>query len=149
MGWFPCDGSTGLAVGFCATEARGSIANERSNEKITGLRMGASLSHTTEGANAKPGTCGVVRRIRFIDRLLGVRRRSFSEVPRMQRFVMAGCFLLGCMGVAGAQQSYFTSWPEGTSPQEVGKQLAEHFVTSPHQYTATITTRRSARGMGR
>jgi rhamnogalacturonyl hydrolase YesR len=32
----------------------------------------------------------------------------------------------------------FTNWPPGTSPQEVGKGLAEHFVTSPHQYTATI-----------
>lgn len=35
-------------------------------------------------------------------------------------------------------QSYFTDWPAGTSPQEVGKALAEHFVTSPHQYTQTI-----------
>jgi unsaturated rhamnogalacturonyl hydrolase len=40
--------------------------------------------------------------------------------------------------VAPAQQDYFSNWPEGRSPQEVGKRLAEHFVTSPHQYTATI-----------
>ena len=33
---------------------------------------------------------------------------------------------------------YFSNWPAGTSPQEVGKHVAEHFVTSPHQYTATI-----------
>jgi rhamnogalacturonyl hydrolase YesR len=33
---------------------------------------------------------------------------------------------------------YFTNWPKGVSPQEVGKNLAEHFVTSPHQYTATL-----------
>ena len=33
---------------------------------------------------------------------------------------------------------YFTNWPAGDSPQEVGKRVAEHFVTSPHQYTATI-----------
>ena len=26
----------------------------------------------------------------------------------------------------------------GVSPQEVGKRVAEHFVISPHQYTATI-----------
>jgi rhamnogalacturonyl hydrolase YesR len=41
---------------------------------------------------------------------------------------------------ASAQQAsvYFSQWPAGTSPQEVGKQLAEHFVTSPHQYTPTI-----------
>ena len=33
---------------------------------------------------------------------------------------------------------YFSNWPQGSSPQEVGKHLAEHFVSSPHQYTATI-----------
>ncbi len=37
-----------------------------------------------------------------------------------------------------AQQDYFSNWPPGRSPQEIGKALAEHFVTSPHQYTATI-----------
>jgi len=31
------------------------------------------------------------------------------------------------------QQQYFTNWPQGYSPQEVGKRVAEHFVTSPHQ----------------
>jgi rhamnogalacturonyl hydrolase YesR len=35
-------------------------------------------------------------------------------------------------------QDYFASWPSGRSPKEVGKRLSEHFVTSPHQYTATI-----------
>jgi unsaturated rhamnogalacturonyl hydrolase len=39
---------------------------------------------------------------------------------------------------ATAQQDYFGNWPEGRSPQDVGKRVAEHFVTSPHQYTATI-----------
>ena len=33
---------------------------------------------------------------------------------------------------------YFTNWPAGRSPQEIGKRLAEHFVTSPHQYTPTL-----------
>jgi unsaturated rhamnogalacturonyl hydrolase len=33
---------------------------------------------------------------------------------------------------------YFTNWPKGVSPQEVGKKLSEHFVASPHQYTATL-----------
>lgn len=37
-----------------------------------------------------------------------------------------------------AQVDFFDHWPAGTSPQDVGKRLAEHFVTSPHQYTATI-----------
>ena len=37
-----------------------------------------------------------------------------------------------------AQQDYFTNWPMGDSPQEVGKRVAEHFVTSPHQGKGTI-----------
>src|SRR5512146_3320238 len=40
--------------------------------------------------------------------------------------------------LAPAQQDYFSNWPDGRSPQDVGKRLAEHFVSSPHQYTATI-----------
>jgi len=40
--------------------------------------------------------------------------------------------------LTSAAQDYFSNWPAGRSPQEVGKALAEHFVTSPHQYTATI-----------
>ena len=46
--------------------------------------------------------------------------------------------LLFAAVIAPAQQDYFSNWPEGRSPQDVGKRLAEHFVTSPHQYTATI-----------
>ena len=34
-----------------------------------------------------------------------------------------------------AQQDYFSNWPAGRSPQEVGKALAEHFVVSPHQHS--------------
>ena len=42
--------------------------------------------------------------------------------------------LLTC-GVASvpAQQDYFSNWPMGDSPQEVGKRVAEHFISSPHQ----------------
>jgi unsaturated rhamnogalacturonyl hydrolase len=46
-------------------------------------------------------------------------------------------FMLAAV-IAPAQQNYFSNWPEGRSPQDVGKRLADHFVTSPHQYTATI-----------
>ena len=53
-------------------------------------------------------------------------------------FALAACLLIGSLGVASAQENFFTDWPAGTSPQEVGKQLADHFVTSPHQYTKTI-----------
>ena len=38
----------------------------------------------------------------------------------------------------GQENTYFTNWPVGLSPQEVGKRVAEHFVTSPHQYGPTI-----------
>jgi rhamnogalacturonyl hydrolase YesR len=47
--------------------------------------------------------------------------------------VWVGVMVLGS-AVAGQAQGYFTNWPEGVAPQEVGKQLAEHFVVSPHQY---------------
>jgi unsaturated rhamnogalacturonyl hydrolase len=56
----------------------------------------------------------------------------------MNKLLLSGCLLFGCLGVASAQQNYFNNWPTGDSPQEVGKALAEHFVTSPHQYTRTI-----------
>jgi unsaturated rhamnogalacturonyl hydrolase len=37
-----------------------------------------------------------------------------------------------------AQQDYFSNWPAGFAPQEVGKRVAEHFVTSPHQRRTLI-----------
>jgi unsaturated rhamnogalacturonyl hydrolase len=52
------------------------------------------------------------------------------------KILVFGCVLLGGLGLAGAQD--LSSWPAGISPQEVGKALAEHFVTSPHQYSKTI-----------
>jgi len=51
---------------------------------------------------------------------------------------LVGLMLVLGAAAAVAQQDYFGNWPEGRSPQDVGKHLAEHFVTSPHQYTATI-----------
>jgi rhamnogalacturonyl hydrolase YesR len=33
---------------------------------------------------------------------------------------------------SAAQTNYFTDWPAGTSPAEVGKRVAEHFVISSH-----------------
>lgn len=53
---------------------------------------------------------------------------------------VAALALLLPMGVATlwAQQDYFSNWPAGDSPQEVGKAVAEHFVTSPHQGRGTI-----------
>jgi len=55
------------------------------------------------------------------------------------RALICGALVLASASFAFAQgDDYFTNWPKGDSPQEVGKKLAEHFVTSPHQYTATI-----------
>ncbi|HWA95418.1 MAG TPA: glycoside hydrolase family 88 protein [Terracidiphilus sp.] len=56
---------------------------------------------------------------------------------RIRRIFPVCALLVVAIGVQ-AQQNYFTNWPEGTSPEFVGKHLAEHFVISPHQYTATI-----------
>jgi unsaturated rhamnogalacturonyl hydrolase len=53
-------------------------------------------------------------------------------------FLLAA-LVLGLNLPAFAQGSdYFANWPKGVSPQEVGKKLSEHFVTSPHQYTPTL-----------
>ena len=41
-------------------------------------------------------------------------------------------------GTLVAQQGFFNGWPPGRSPQEVGKALAEHFVTTPHTPNHTI-----------
>jgi unsaturated rhamnogalacturonyl hydrolase len=38
----------------------------------------------------------------------------------------------------GQENTYFTNWPAGLSPREVRKRVAEHFITSPHQYGPTI-----------
>ncbi len=49
----------------------------------------------------------------------------------------AGILAAGFAATAFAQTD-FTNWPEGRSPKEIGKAVAEHFVTSPHQYTPTL-----------
>jgi rhamnogalacturonyl hydrolase YesR len=52
--------------------------------------------------------------------------------------LLPGFLFLATFGAARAQEPYFTNWPSGVAPTEVGKALAEHFVTSPHQYSKTI-----------
>ncbi len=37
-----------------------------------------------------------------------------------------------------AQQDYFSNWPPGRSPKEIGKALAEHFIATPHTPNHTI-----------
>src|SRR6202521_575451 len=62
-----------------------------------------------------------------------------SALPRQrasQAFairVAAGALLILTLAFpSAAQTNYFTDWPAGTSPAEVGKRVAEHFVVSPH-----------------
>ncbi len=47
--------------------------------------------------------------------------------------VALGLILQAAAAAVSAQQDYLNNWPAGSSPQEVGKRLAEHFITSPHQ----------------
>jgi rhamnogalacturonyl hydrolase YesR len=58
-------------------------------------------------------------------------------VKGLSKWVVLAAFVAGSTA-ALAQNTDFTNWPAGTSPQEVGKKLAEHFVTSAHQYSPTI-----------
>jgi hypothetical protein len=60
---------------------------------------------------------------------------------RMNVFLKVAAFgllLPAAAAPAAAQQNFFSNWPAGDSPQEVGKRLAEHFITSPHQGKGTI-----------
>jgi rhamnogalacturonyl hydrolase YesR len=52
--------------------------------------------------------------------------------------VVALGLLLPAGAACWAQTDFFSNWPTGSSPQEVGKRVAEHFVTSPHQGDGTI-----------
>ncbi len=44
-------------------------------------------------------------------------------------FILTGCTLTGSKQHSDA---YFTSWPEGTSPLEIGTRVTERFIASPH-----------------
>src|SRR6266550_8448972 len=58
-----------------------------------------------------------------------------SALPR-QRAAKAFAFLIATIALltlpSAAQTNDFSDWPAGKSPAEVGKRVAEHFVTSPH-----------------
>ncbi|MGH9605299.1 MAG: glycoside hydrolase family 88/105 protein [Terracidiphilus sp.] len=58
--------------------------------------------------------------------------KLFLKVAALAMLLPAGAATLW------AQQDYFSNWPAGDSPQEVGKAVAEHFVTTPHQGKGTI-----------
>src|SRR5882757_1041663 len=59
------------------------------------------------------------------------------EMNRLNRLCLILIFALN-LKVLAQENTYFTNWPAGLSPQEVAKRVAEHFVTSPHQYGPTI-----------
>ena len=52
---------------------------------------------------------------------------------RMLRVLLPGLLVLSSSGCLWAQGNFLSNWPAGSSPQEVGKRVAEHFVVSPHQ----------------
>ena len=58
--------------------------------------------------------------------------------PMRGSFIFAALALAAAIPASAQIGEFFSNWPAGTSPQEVGKHLSEHFVSSPHQYTATI-----------
>lgn len=62
------------------------------------------------------------------------------EVNRKYRHLLAtACVFQVAVPLGLSQDKYFSNWPAGTSPLEVGKRVDEHFVTSPHQDPAKIT----------
>jgi hypothetical protein len=54
-------------------------------------------------------------------------------LQRTQMILIPGIVALATAVLGATQQNYFTDWPAGTSPKEVGKRVAERFVQSPHQ----------------
>jgi unsaturated rhamnogalacturonyl hydrolase len=59
-------------------------------------------------------------------------------MKRLNTTLFALLLLALTLSASAQDNTYFSNWPSGVSPQEVGKRVAEHFVSSPHQYTATI-----------
>jgi unsaturated rhamnogalacturonyl hydrolase len=59
-------------------------------------------------------------------------------MKRLNTTLLAPLVLALTLSASAQDNTYFSNWPSGVSPQEVGKRVAEHFVSSPHQYTATI-----------
>jgi rhamnogalacturonyl hydrolase YesR len=57
------------------------------------------------------------------------------RMKAVMRFAVLFMLLPAAAIQLAAQQDYFGNWPAGRSPQEVGKALADHFVTSPHQHS--------------
>ena len=65
------------------------------------------------------------------------RHEEMYNVNALSKMMIAALLAVGASTLI-AQQDFFKDWPAGRSPQEVGKRLAEHFVTCPHQVSGTI-----------
>jgi len=63
---------------------------------------------------------------------------------RMTMNIRMLAVLLACMTmitpVSARKQKEFSDWPAGSSPKEIGKRVAERFVTSPHTNFGKSTT---------
>ena len=55
-----------------------------------------------------------------------------GKLVRMLLIALAVLYATGAPAQNAAQAKYFANWPPGTSPQEVGKRVAERFVASAH-----------------
>lgn len=69
--------------------------------------------------------------------------KTMLAVVKMLSFVVATIMVIGCVQSVAQQSKEFRNWPSGTSPQEVGKRVAERFAekaalsTTAQIYTAT------------
>jgi unsaturated rhamnogalacturonyl hydrolase len=57
------------------------------------------------------------------------------RIPKTGSFVLVAAMVLAFSSVGAApkkQPKEFRDWPVGSSPQEIGKKVAEHFVVTPH-----------------
>ncbi|HTU32210.1 MAG TPA: glycoside hydrolase family 88 protein [Candidatus Acidoferrum sp.] len=61
-------------------------------------------------------------------------RRTVRTAGRRLAILIAGvAFAIGgARAQSAVQAKYFSNWPAGLSPQEIGKRVAERFVASPH-----------------
>ena len=62
----------------------------------------------------------------------------------LHRLLATGLLTLGTTVWSAPQPEVFANWPAGTSPQEIGKRVAENFVARPFRYGVTNNPTRKA-----
>jgi len=108
------------------------------------LRMpgdsGQEIDLTSAGADVKSGVQFGVADLKGTAARLGELGLAVNSVPARNPTLLSvadpdGVVVSFVKAVLpdAADQAYFRNWPDGTSPEEVGKRVAAHFVTSPHQ----------------